>query len=284
MDYSNILSCEIPRFVVTSIRFKIKNLNQNRSYDMNRTYEIRTESVKIGPGLDGYFAYPVLPGNYPGIVVCMEIFGVTEHMRNIAERLAKQGYITFVPNFYWHTRPSADLPHDVQGREEGMHLMKQLHRESVLEDVTTTMTFLRNDGNCSGRIGIVGFSLGGHIAYLAATQLNLEAAASFYGGWIVNGGIPLSSPNPTIFLTEGMAQRDVRLLGIVGGQDHLISAMEWEQLKEALIDAGVRHELIVYPEAKHGFFCDLRRETFDQTASDDAWWRLLDLFEDELRR
>jgi carboxymethylenebutenolidase len=85
-----------------------------------------------------------------------------------------------------------------------MLLMKQLHRESVLEDVTTAMTFLRNDENCSGRIGIVGFSLGGHIAYLAATQLNLEAAASFYGGW-VNGGIPLSSPNPTVFLTEGMA-------------------------------------------------------------------------------
>jgi carboxymethylenebutenolidase len=210
--------------MVASIRFKIKNLNEKRSYDMNGTYEIRTESVKIGPGLDGYLAHPVLPGNYPGIVVCMEIFGVTEHMRNIAERLAKRGYITFVPNFYWRARLSADLPHDAQGREEGMHLKDQLHRESVLEDVTTAMTFLRNDENCSGRMGIVGFSLGGHIAYLAATQLNLQAAASFYGGWIVNGGIPLSSPNPPITLTEGMAQRDVRFLGIVGGHDHVISA------------------------------------------------------------
>jgi carboxymethylenebutenolidase len=249
-------------------------------------YEIITDSIQINtsgnPSLNGYLARPASSGNYPGIIVCMEIFGVTKHIREISDRIARQGYIVFAPNFYWREHPHADLPYDTQGRQEGMRLMQQLNRKKTLEDMQTAIDFVSHQDDCNKRIGTVGFSLGGHIAYLAATKLDLRVAASLYGGWIVDGGIPLSSPEPTVSFTAGMAQKNVRFLGIVGGRDHLISSAEWSKLGEALSAAQVRHELVVYPEAKHGFFCD-HRDDFDPIASNDTWKRLVHLLTEELK-
>ncbi|UUZ84233.1 dienelactone hydrolase family protein [Paenibacillus sp. P26] len=251
---------------------------------MQISHGIVSENIKIGnvPSLNGYLARPAVPGVYPGIIVCMEIFGVTDHMRDVANRLALQGYIACVPNFYWRHLPEADLPYDAGGRELGMSLMRQLQRESVIDDISAAMNYLAHSDECSKKIGILGFSLGGHIAYLATARLNLQVAASMYGGWIVNGGIPLSDPEPTISLTSGMAKSGTPFLGIVGGKDHLISDDEWRILGETLVKEGIRHELVVYPEAKHGFFCDHRRESYDQEAAADAWDRLINFFTKEL--
>jgi hypothetical protein len=81
----------------------------------------------------------------------------------------------------------------------------------VLADVRAAMGYLRS--HSAARIGMVGFSLGGHIAYLAATQLDLAATAVFYGGWIVTGDIPLSQPEPMLSLTPGIAGRLLFLIG-----------------------------------------------------------------------
>ena len=232
--------------------------------------------------MDAYLAWPDGPGPSPGIIVCSEIFGVTAHMRNIADRFAALGYLALVPNFSWRNRSPVDLAYDATGREEGLRLLRLLDRASVIEDMKSAIAALRSDKRCTGRIGAVGFSSGGHIAFLAATQLDLPATASFYAGWIVNGGIPLSEPEPTITLAPSMAKRGGYFLGLVGGNDHLISAAEWEQFGQALTAAGVRHDLVSYPSAKHGFFCD-ERDGFDHQASADAWRRVVATFDTELK-
>jgi carboxymethylenebutenolidase len=72
----------------------------------------------------------------------MEIYGVTDHMREVASCFAEQGFIAFVPNFYWRHLPEADLPYDAGGRELGMSLIRQLQRESVIDDISATMNYL----------------------------------------------------------------------------------------------------------------------------------------------
>jgi len=83
-------------------------------------------------------------------------------------------------------------------------------------------------------------------------------------------------------LTSGIAKNGGRLLFFVGEKDFLITAQQRDEIAHALRDSNVRHEMIVYPDVQHGFFCD-ERDTFDEASRDDAWQRTLKLFASELR-
>lgn len=250
--------------------------------------EIVVEGAPAPSAMGAYLARPATPGSYPGVVVGMEIFGVTAHIRDITERVASLGYVVVAPDFYHRAAPGVELPRDADGRAEGLELMWRLTRDEALADVRAAMAHLRalhldadEVPNETTKIGMVGFSLGGHIAYLAATQLDLTATAVFYGGWIPTRDVPLSQPDPTLYLTTGIASRDGYLLFFVGGQDRLIPPEQRRQIEDALLAEGVRHEIVVYPDAPHGFFCD-RADTFDRIAADDSWRRVRELFDREL--
>lgn len=159
--------------------------------------------------------------------------------------------------------------------------MAQLTRQQAINDVRATMGYLSSRPDATGRSAIVGFSLGGHVAYLAASQLDLAATAVLYGGWIPTRDIPLSQPEPTITLTPGIAKHGGRLLFLVGDQDQLIGAEQRRELKDALTTAQVRHELIVYPDTPHAFFWE-GTDTFRPTSRDNAWRRMQDLLAAEL--
>ncbi len=105
---------------------------------------------------------------------------------------------------------------------------------------------------------MVGLSVGGHIAYYAATQLPLAAVAVFYPGWLTDTGIALSRPEPTLALTPGLTAHGTRLLFLVGDADQLYTAAQRDQIAARLREDGVDHEMVVYPGAPHGFFCDER--------------------------
>jgi carboxymethylenebutenolidase len=145
------------------------------------------------------------------------------------------------------------------------------------------MDYLARRPEFLGRVGFLGLSVGGHIGYLAATRLDLAACAIFYAGWLSDTGIPLSRPEPTLDLTPGIAEHGGRILYLVGGKDAIVSAQQREDIAQALTTANVRHELVVYPEAKHGFFCE-DRDTYDPAAAADAWQRTIALLSSELRK
>ena len=247
---------------------------------MRAPSEILTESVIVGVDdgttMGGYLARPAAPGPVPGVVVAGELFGVSAHVRDVCERLARAGYRALAPDLNHRAAPGVELPHDANGRDRGFDLLGRMTRTGAVADMRAAVAYLREGG--ADRVGLFGLSLGGHVAYLAATELNGNAVAVAYGGWLPTTGIPISRPEPTL---AGTPRITARVLALYGGNDHAIPAADRDAIAGALRAAGVRHEFVTYPEASHGFLCD-RRDTYDPAAAEDAWRRVLGLFAAEL--
>lgn len=247
---------------------------------------IVTERVDLAVAEEGgtspmgaHVARPAAAGSFHGVVVAMEMFGVTDYIRDVTERVARLGYVAIAPDFYHRSGPGIELPHGEEGRQAGFELVGRLTREGALRDVAAAMDHLagRADG-AAQRVAMLGCSLGGHVAYLAATSLDLAAAAVFYGGWLTTTDIPLSRPQPTVDLTAGIHGR---VLYLAGEDDHAVPPDARAQIETALRSAGVRHEMVVYPDTPHGFFCDVR-DTYRAPQAQDAWRRVRELLADEL--
>lgn len=250
---------------------------------MNTSVTARRVTVDSGQSTMGaYLARPAAPGEYPGVVVGFQLFGLDAHVRGFADRLAAEGYVVIVPDLYHRTEPGADLPPDAEGRRRGFALLNRLTREEVLQDVEAAMRFLRGPGDAGSRIGMVGLSMGGHVAYLAAASLDLAATAVLFPGWLTGTEIGLSRPEPTVALTPGIAEHGGRLLFLIGDLDHVVPPADVERIAAALTDAKADHEIVVYPDTPHAFFLP-GADTYRPEPAADAWRRMLDLFATELR-
>ncbi|MGH3804487.1 MAG: dienelactone hydrolase family protein, partial [Pseudonocardiaceae bacterium] len=121
-------------------------------------------------------------------------------------------------------------------------------------------------------------SVGGHVAYLAATALDLAVVVVLYGGWIPTTDIPLGRPEPTLARTSAIAGR---ILLLVGEGDHVVPPAHRREIVRALRAANVRHEIVEYPGVAHGFLSE-RRDTHNPEAAHDAWQRIEKLLAAEL--
>lgn len=233
---------------------------------------VLTESVTVplpdGTAMGGYLARPDTSGPHPGVLVGMELFGVTAHVRDVCDTLARLGYIALAPDFYHRSAPGVELPADGTGRQAGFELLHQLTRTQVL--TATTAAYRALDQRSSRIAGMVGLSVGGHLAYLAATELPLETTVVAYGGWILTTELPLSRPEPTITLTKNIRGK---VLFLVGDDDPLLPAKDRDALAAAMTAGGVDHEFAVYSDVGHGFLCD-RRPSYNRDAAADAWTRI----------
>jgi carboxymethylenebutenolidase len=148
----------------------------------------------------------------------------------------------------------------------------------MIADAKAAIRFLRARKDVRGnRIGGMGFCIGGHMTYLVACETDVRASASFYGGGIAapkgpGGGIPTLDRTSKIGGT---------ILCLFGGKDAMIPPVQVDAIRSALVTSGVRHQLQVYPEAGHGFFCN-QRPSYDEAAAGDAWSRVKQLFALEL--
>jgi carboxymethylenebutenolidase len=244
---------------------------------------IRTEKVQISvPGaaapMPGFLAIPDGPGPHPAVLVIEEIFGVNSHIRDVTERVAREGYVALAPDVHHRVAAGQELGYDDAGMQEGMQVIPKLTAEGVSADLAASMKLLGERKDVRGdRIGVMGFCIGGHIAYYAACTTGVRAAASFYGG-----GIATFSPgggSPTVNKTSGITGR---ILCLFGGQDQMIPRAHVDAIRAELEKNKINHEVVVYPEAGHGFFCD-QRGSFHQPSRDDAWARVKKLFAEELR-
>ncbi len=247
---------------------------------MTAPKNILTHSVEIdvddGTTMGGYVARPTAPGPHPGVVVAMELFGLSAHVRDVCEQLATLGFVALAPDLYHRTAPRVELAEDTAGRERGFQLLHQQTREQVLRDIAAAIARLHADGSTA--VGMVGLSVGGHVAYLAATEFDLPAVAVIYGGWLPTTDIPIGRAEPTLTRTP---QITGRLLVLVGEEDQVVPPEHRRDIAQALRTAGVRHEIITYPGVAHGFLSN-RRATYDPTAAHDAWQRVQDLLTAEL--
>lgn len=251
-------------------------------------YPIVTEDVGIPvdeadfPVMNAYTARPDAPGAWPVVLVGFEMFGITPYIRRTADRLAGMGYLAVVPDFYHRTAPGFAGVADDEGRAAGFALLQRLARDEVRRDVEAVLAHMAKRPEAGAKSGMMGVSLGGHLAYFAATQTALTATAVVYPGWLDVTGTALGKPDPLLTLTPGIAEHGGRLLYLMGADDHVVTPDQNRLAAEALTAAGVPHEVVVYPNAPHGFLAD-ERDTFRQDLADDTWQRIAGLFAKELR-
>ncbi|MGI9592318.1 MAG: dienelactone hydrolase family protein [Myxococcota bacterium] len=244
--------------------------------------DITTERVEIslpgGGAMGGYLARPTEGKRHPAVLVFMEIFGINSHIRDVNERVAREGYVALAPDYFHRSGAGVEYGYDDDGFAKGMELLNQLDADEMVSDASAALEYLRDRSFVDGeKLGCMGFCIGGHMTYLAACETDVKAAASFYGGGIAAPEGPGGKPG-TIGRTNKIKGR---ILCLFGEQDGFIPSDQVTAVEAALKGAGTNHEVVVYPGADHGFFCD-QRATYRKPAAEDAWERVKRLFSEEL--
>jgi carboxymethylenebutenolidase len=229
--------------------------------------------------MPAYLAKPAGAGPFPAVIVIEEIFGVNSHIRELTERVAAEGYVAIAPDIHHRVAAGVELSYDQEGYQKGMPYIGKLTQAGFFADMEAVLKLLRDRKDVHGdKIGVMGFCIGGHLAFLAATQFDIKAAASFYGGGIAVMG--LGVPEPTVTRAHKIKGHVVCFFG---GDDSMIPEEQREKIKKALEAANVRHEVVVYPGAGHAFMRNPDPKAFRPDAAKDAWERTKRLFADELR-
>jgi carboxymethylenebutenolidase len=129
----------------------------------------------------GYLASPSA-GSGPGIVVIQEIFGVNKVMRDVADALAARGYFALCPDLFWRIEPGVQLTDKSDAEwQRAFALMTKFDPESGIADIQATIRHLRGLDGASGKVGAVGYCLGGLLAYLTAARTDADASVGYYG-------------------------------------------------------------------------------------------------------
>jgi carboxymethylenebutenolidase len=237
--------------------------------------ETRTVEVHTADGaMPVYEAIPDAPRG--AVVVVQEVFGVTDHIEDVARRAADAGFHAVAPHLF-HRSGSPKLPYDDFSKV--MPHMQDLNDELVISDIDATMKYLTDQGWGTPQIGLVGFCWGGRVSFLVATARPLGAVVGFYGGGIVTSRFP-QFPS----LVDRAADLKAPWLGLFGSEDQSIPADDVERIRTELdANTPVAHDVVVYEGASHGFHCDARPNHYSEAASREAWSRTLEWFDAHLK-
>lgn len=208
------------------------------------------------------------------VIVIQEAFGVNDHIEDVTRRFAGAGYRAVAPHVF-HRSGDPVLGYD--DIAQVMPHMQAVTQSGLLADVDATLDYLAAVGFPVGEVGIVGFCMGGSVAFYMAVQYPLGAGVSFYGGGVASGRFGFLSQ------IEMAPELQAPWLGLYGDRDQSIPIEEVEVLREAVSKAPVPAEVVRYHEAEHGFHCDAR-PSYHRPSSDDAWRRTLDWFGTHIQR
>jgi carboxymethylenebutenolidase len=210
-----------------------------------------------GGTMDAYLALPP-GGSGPGLLLLQEIFGVNPHIRLLAEQYALAGFVVLAPDVFWRQAPRVELGYGGRDRERGMSLAGALQAPEVLADLQAAVAALRARPEVSGaapelaqvgaqvgaktvaKVGVIGYCMGGRLAYTAAALTGVDAAVSYYGGGIA-GQLALA------------AQVRCPMQFHFAGSDNHIPPEAVVAVREAF--AGKPAEIFEYPGSAHGFNC-----------------------------
>jgi carboxymethylenebutenolidase len=225
--------------------------------------EIRTQHVDLavsdGSSMRAYVAAPT-GGSAAGLIVFQEAFGVNAHIRDVAERFAREGYLAIAPELFHRTGPGFEGRYD--DFTTVMAHMRPMTTEGMEADIRATHEWLRSQN--VNAIAAVGYCMGGRAAFLASTILPLKCAISYYGG-----GIAPNQFSPAGFLGRA---KDVGspLLLLWGGLDKHITPDQVRAVTDALRAEGKDFTNVEFSAADHGFFCDARA-SYNPKAAAAAW-------------
>jgi carboxymethylenebutenolidase len=144
-------------------------------------------TIKTADGtFNAYMARPAA-AKAPAVVVIQEIFGVNEVMRSITDDLAAQGYLAICPDLFWRIEPGIDITDQSEAEwARAFELYTAFDVDKGIKDIAATLATIRADEGCNGKVGSVGFCLGGLLSFLTATRTDVDAAVCFYGVGIEN--------------------------------------------------------------------------------------------------
>jgi carboxymethylenebutenolidase len=224
----------------------------------------QTVTIRAADGATfaGYLAVPQ-SGTGPGIVLLQEIFGINANMRAVADYYAEEGYVVLAPDLFWRLEPGVELGFGDADMQKAFALYQRFDLDRAAEDITASVKTLRQLPQCQGKIGALGFCLGGLLAVLAASRSGVDCAVAYYGVGI-EGRL------------DEAAAITVPLALHFGTTDNHVSPTALAAIRERL---GVwpNVEIHVYPGVGHGFAAQ-GRDAFDKPAAMMAHSRSIAVF------
>lgn len=244
------------------------------------TPAIKTKTIEVKSSditLPVYVAMPGGDGPFGAVIVLQEIFGVNSHIRDVTERIAREGYVALAPALYHRQAPGFETGYTPDDIQIGRQYKVQTKADELLSDIQAAIDYAKTLPQVKeGGVGCIGFCFGGHVAYLAATLEDTGAIASFYGA-----GIPDQVFGPGPVALDRTPQITGTLHCFFGTEDASIPAEAVEQIRTALQQANIDHKIFEYEGAGHGFFCD-RRGSYNPDAAADAWEKVKALFAEKI--
>jgi|ERR1035438_1914496 carboxymethylenebutenolidase len=226
-------------------------------------------SVEDGTNMDAYTSFPK-QGNGPfaGILLFQEAFGVNHHIRNVADRLASQGYIVIAPELFHRTGASLDLAYT--DFPSVMPHMKAMTAEGLEVDAKAAFNWLQQQNSIiKNKIGSIGFCMGGRVSFIANMVLPLQAAVSYYSGNMQ-------------LIADRLHEIHGPHLMFWGGLDKHITPDQIETVVKALQEAKKEYINVTISYADHAFNCD-ERPSYHAQAAKEAWALTLAFFENKLK-
>jgi carboxymethylenebutenolidase len=205
-------------------------------------------------------AWRAAPAGLPkgGVVVIQEIFGVNHHIRSVTDRFAAEGYLAVAPAVFDRVEPKVELGYDPEGVQQGMGIAGKVDRDKAMLDVAAAI----GEAASAGKVGIVGFCMGGTFAWVASARSpGLAAAVGYYGGGVV--AAKALQPQVPTMLHFGEKDDHIPLAGV-------------KEVGELHPDVPI----YLYP-AGHGFHCD-ERASYEAASAKLAWKRTLAFFAQHL--
>jgi carboxymethylenebutenolidase len=229
--------------------------------------------VKIATGdgdIPGYRALPASGGPFPVVLVVQEIFGVHEHIKDICRRFAKLGYFAVAAELFARQGDVSKIS-DVK---DIMPIVAQVPDSQVMSDLDATVAWAKGTGKADvAHLGITGFCWGGRIVWLyAAHNPKLHAGVAWYGP--LNRNTTALQPQHPLNVASNIK---APVLGLYAGEDKGIPASDIEMMRAALQKARPKSEIIVYPDAQHGFNADYR-PSYNAADAQEGWKRMLAWF------
>jgi len=220
--------------------------------------------VSDGTSMRGYVARPKEKGKHPGILVFQEAFGVNGHIRSVAERFSKEGFVAIAPELFHRSAPGFEGAYNDFASARGQ--MEKMTVEGQEADFRAAGDWLKSQDDVDGsKMVCVGFCMGGRASFIAAGILPLKAAVSFYGGGIAPA------------LLGRAASVQAPLLFFWGEKDTHISREQRIQVLESLAKHGKSYVNIDFADANHGFLCD-QRESYHPASAKLAWDAMMSFF------
>ncbi len=133
-----------------------------------------------GGKFQAYVAKPA-QGSGPGLLVIQEIFGVNQHIRDVCDRYAEEGYVAMAPDIFWRMEPGVELGQTDQDMAKAFDFYGRFDVEKGISDIAQTIKVLRGLPECKGKVGCVGYCLGGFLSYLTACRTDVDVAVCYYG-------------------------------------------------------------------------------------------------------